>query len=966
MADLRGKMEWLPFTIQSIFRNKRRSFAMLSGIALGITIISGIYIYSSVLKTQNFQTVVENASFEVKFDILENESLENLHKLADIVELDDRVIDTTPIGSTGFDEVEVSVIVDKLGDGSAVDSQNPGSSDFLNMAPVFVENDYPETEIGKKFLSSSELEGVFDVSDNNVVISRAIASKFQLEVDDNIYSINMSYAFRERGGALKFYEGYVSNVTVSGIYEFRSGDAGIFGSFFNPEELYFSFDALNTDLPELKRWFDEELGRFLAVKIDETQFTVSDPETMNDEILKFMNYITDLAEKEGMEIVGSNNVQNLLLPFQLLSIFINIFDFLLAAPVVILSLYLLFFGIEMSLEERRREIAIKKVQGANETQIFNEIRNQTFVLFIIGWIIGYMLGIFGAWIIASSIGFMQIDLDYVGSFASYLRLDKTALFMSAIVVGGLLTIQSRKKAKEFITSEVSETIKRFEGVKMGYLRRNNLDIVMFFIGLSTVSVTILEQIYGVDLNLNFWWSLLIQGFGPFFLWIGGSLVGIRIAKFVPLKLEGLLLNVWLFKDVSKILKSTFKRRNDTDKLAFIIVLTLSIATLATAQGVTDQNHAIRIRQYEIGSDYQINFGEISDYTQNLTNIEGVENIMAIGKFAPTLIQSTVFVISGFDVHKELALMKEGKEVGIWHEDAFDDLTPLQALQKLSDNPEGVFISSFARNILDTGIGETLKIRFEVEINATSGETEVRSISDVEVLGIYDHAPGNVNHPNVISSSILINRLRAIRDNTTIADDAPMNATRYLVKSTYGDAITEDQINQMTSQFNQIPSYASAVSLQRELRELDEQPTSYGITGLLTMNFIVSVAAALISTFTYSAILMERRKHEFAVLRAIGAKKSQIYKIAIGENLIMVLTTAIWGSLIGIGITYLFNGLFGTFAFILGGGAIDRLVTFPWLYVSIIGFCTSIGVLVATAVSARGAANQDLSIATRVV
>jgi len=112
--------------------------------------------------------------------------------------------------------------------------------------------------------------------------------------------------------------------------------------------------------------------------------------------------------------------------------------------------------------------------------------------------------------------------------------------------------------------------------------------------------------------------------------------------------------------------------------------------------------------------------------------------------------------------------------------------------------------------------------------------------------------------------------------------------------------------------------------------------------------------------------MERRKHEFAVLRAIGAKKSQIYKIAIGENLIMVLTTAIWGSLIGIGITYLFNGLFGTFAFILGGGAIDRLVTFPWLYVSIIGFCTSIGVLVATAVSARGAANQDLSIATRVV
>ena len=43
------------FSLQSIMRNKRRSTAMIAGIILGVTILSGIIIHSEVLQNQNFE-----------------------------------------------------------------------------------------------------------------------------------------------------------------------------------------------------------------------------------------------------------------------------------------------------------------------------------------------------------------------------------------------------------------------------------------------------------------------------------------------------------------------------------------------------------------------------------------------------------------------------------------------------------------------------------------------------------------------------------------------------------------------------------------------------------------------------------------------------------------------------------------------------------------------------------------------
>ena len=126
-------------------------------------------------------------------------------------------------------------------------------------------------------------------------------------------------------------------------------------------------------------------------------------------------------------------------------------------------------------------------------------------------------------------------------------------------------------------------------------------------------------------------------------------------------------------------------------------------------------------------------------------------------------------------------------------------------------------------------------------------------------------------------------------------------------------------------------------------------------------------AVLVSAFSFSAILMERRKHEFAILRSIGAKKSHIYKMALGENSLMMLTASAWGIFIGVGISYLFNGVFIFVNMIVGGQiSLNRTVVIPGFELLIISAVTFIGMMLATLLSVKSAANQDLSLATKVV
>ncbi|TFH26932.1 MAG: ABC transporter permease [Promethearchaeota archaeon] len=712
--------------------------------------------------------------------------------------------------------------------------------------------------------------------------------------------------------------------------------------------------ANKTSMDALETGMHENGNFYVGVKLNIDQFSVGDPETFIEEMNIFIN---DIARENNNELTGAIIIQGAIMGFQIISIFITILYVALSIPVIILSIYLLNFGLEMSLEERRRGIAIRKVQGANSRQIFGELLSETITLLLVGTAIGYIAGIISAWLISSATGYMMISVD-IRTLLDFVYFDWTALLVPLGFTSLLIMVQIYKKGRNFIKSEVTEGVVRREMKKVQFIKRTYLDFVFFAIGVIGLVIVVLQRLK-VDINLSALAEVGIFLLTPFLFWIGGSSVGSRLTKWLPLKLQASFLNLRVFRDVKRIIKSGLKRRGDVDRLALIIILTLSIAALATIQGTTEEKHAQRDLEWQVGADWQVNFQTAGDHNSNISAITGFEESISLNGVGVRVLTLDIPVFA-IENSQELMNLKEGNPVLFWQEDNFDKFTAQEALQQLEDTPNGIFIYSAYANYLDLAKGGTFDIKVPVQ-SSTSGE--FYKIENITVLGTLNQFPGSIQGYS-LTSETLLRQILALNLNESIDALATgvLNSTRYYVRTTDGAEMSADQIAATQIAVEEMDDIRNDRSFYYELEKLNSAAQGYGISGLLSMDFVISLLASLISAFAFSAIIMEKRKHEFAILRSIGAKKKHIYKLALGENALMMLTASIWGIFLGIGIAQLFNGVFMFVSMISGTfSSIERLVVIPILKLVIISAVTFLGMLGATVVSIHSAANQDIAV-----
>ena len=101
-----GFYDSISISLQSIWRNKRRSMSLLSGVILGTVILSGIVIYTGVLQEENYRSIVNDASFEITFTLTEGGEENALWNLSSEITNDSRVLSSTVLGGNepGFEE----------------------------------------------------------------------------------------------------------------------------------------------------------------------------------------------------------------------------------------------------------------------------------------------------------------------------------------------------------------------------------------------------------------------------------------------------------------------------------------------------------------------------------------------------------------------------------------------------------------------------------------------------------------------------------------------------------------------------------------------------------------------------------------------------------------------------------------------------------------------------------------------
>ena len=64
----RDRFAYLSQSVSSIRRNKRRSMSMIAGLILGISILAGIFLYTTVLMNNVYLSIIDGSPYEIRMD----------------------------------------------------------------------------------------------------------------------------------------------------------------------------------------------------------------------------------------------------------------------------------------------------------------------------------------------------------------------------------------------------------------------------------------------------------------------------------------------------------------------------------------------------------------------------------------------------------------------------------------------------------------------------------------------------------------------------------------------------------------------------------------------------------------------------------------------------------------------------------------------------------------------------------
>ena len=284
---------------------------------------------------------------------------------------------------------------------------------------------------------------------------------------------------------------------------------------------------------------------------------------------------------EEVELYYTDIISGTILFLNIFLGLIQIFDYIIMIPIVFLSISVLIYGLVLSLEQRRREVSIHRVIGADGQRLQGMVLLELFVMSSVAWLAGYLLALLAVPVVLSAVGFMEFR---TGDFDVNPTLSVGSTLFTAITTLGLALLFGRSRARQFIELEIEEGVRKTTATAEP---KRWLHWLAFLFGMLAVGDTWLEANGSEDgLVSNFFIEGLIGIFGPFALWIGGALLLGRIGAKGPQIMQVIFGRTPLLKDVKRGLKGSGSAES-VNRLAVIMLLTLSICLLYTSPSPRD-------------------------------------------------------------------------------------------------------------------------------------------------------------------------------------------------------------------------------------------------------------------------------------------------------------------------------------------------------------------------------------------
>ena len=508
-----------------------------------------------------------------------------------------------------------------------------------------------------------------------IILPSTIANQAQAEVGDELDSLSFVYVVDESS----IFEGSVTedncdgeitpennemlycrmpmeikNLTVLGIYE--PWDFGNPTLPFNP--IFTTWDGL-TEIQRATLMDNDHM--YLGVTIDRTQLPTSSTDDAED-------WLQDLGVRvesgnytdEGVELYYTDIISSTITFLNIFLGLIQIFDYIIMIPIVILSISVLIYGLVLSPEQRRREVSIHRVIGADANSLQGMVLLELFVMSSFAWLVGYLLALAAVPIVLSAVGFMEFR---TGDFDVNPTLGIGATIFTAVTTLGLALIFGRSRTRKFIELEIEEGVKRTTAKQEP---KRWLHWLAFLFGMLAVIDAWMEMNGSEDgIISNFFLEGLIAIFGPFALWIGGALLLGYVGAKGPKIMQLIFGQTPILKDVKRGLKGSGSAES-VNRLAVIMILTLSIVTLAAVQGYTGTLVDERTVDSTVGSDLQITMESEINETQLLNLTSEYTDVIPI---ATTMPQITLSDGRGGDNFQTIVLLNGNDDVLKWSEQA---------------------------------------------------------------------------------------------------------------------------------------------------------------------------------------------------------------------------------------------------------------------------------------------------------
>ncbi|MFW9918837.1 MAG: FtsX-like permease family protein [Candidatus Thorarchaeota archaeon] len=744
-----------------------------------------------------------------------------------------------------------------------------------------------------------DYSGEFRISSNEIIVGSFFVDYLELATGRRIQigdSINLDIVLGAHG-RFPTMEGNrrhtMMNLTVVGIFDLAAGTS-VFGNAFIsmtrklvdpfafPEPVLGVFDSVIVSTETIPPEVIEEVSTrsFFSVssliQADADELLTTGESLIPEKLMSLMDII---GEPRGLDVWGIQEVENLrshIQTYQQSRIII-----LLAFPSLFIAIIIMINASESAVLRRKGEASLLRVKGASYNQILTSYIWESIILFAISVSLSLLLSIFFSVLMGASEGVLQYNQADLILFWDNLVPNYLGIIM-AVIIALALPITYLLQIGRFI--EVEELVLHSENLQESIQMKENV---------GKLGVLLIAILGGITLM-----PYIISPFG-----LGGILqillitillyimaqYGARFARQVLSSISESL--VFLLGEKSLYMtRSLRKRKGRLIPLLVILTIILSTSNMMYVQ-MEGFNHHLQLEiDYAIGADLRLESTNASIYlNETLRHYPGILETMPVIEL-DAQVGDHSFYLEAIDPEKYL-------RIGHFHTDSFISNSTEAVLGVLANTPRGIILSETYSTLWNKTVGDNLTVSYfrpQVSQIALKIVGLVRSAPGFGLASTQDRSSGSVSTGfgfQIGRGGFALVNFDFIQAATGITN------TELILASVLSTQDMTALVSSLESNYD-LDAYSPETSAPREIsREVDLFLS--GFESLTAISVLLLGVMGMFSILTLLSAAVNSRAKEYAILRAVGARRQQITSLIFQEFAGAVLTAMLISLVVGI-------------------------------------------------------------------